>query len=135
MAWRAGLAVLVYQAVATTVAALANYPAQFDGVGEDAAGELFSRGTALSAPVPILLALAAAVFFARRGGRLGVSAVVLIAAIGVVFTIGSLGEAFAEPTPDVSKAVLVAGGAVGAAISVGLVAVAVADLWRRRSSQ
>jgi uncharacterized membrane protein len=130
----AAFAMLGYQVVGAVVAVAANYPSQFDHVGTDAGAELFSRGTALSAPVPIFLALAAAAVFALRRGWLGLVGAVVVGLIGIVFVIGSLGEAFAEPTPDVSKPVLVSSGVVGAVLSLVLVVAAALDVRRRASA-
>jgi hypothetical protein len=127
----AAFAMLGYQVVATIVAVAANYPSQFDHTGTDAGAELFSRGTALSAPVPILLALAAAAVFALRRGWLGLVGAVVVGLIAVVFVVGFLGEAFAEPTPDVSKPVLVSSGVIGAVLSLALVAAAALDVRGR----
>ena len=130
----AAFAMLGYQVAATVVAVVANYPSQFDHVGTDAGDELFSRGTALSAPVPILLALAAAAAFALRRGWLSLVGAIVVGLIAIVFVIGSLGEAFADPTPDVSKPVLVSSGVTGAVLSVALLAAAALDVRRRASS-
>ena len=127
----AALALLVLHAVGTALAVWANWPAQFGGVGTDAGAEWVARGTALSAPLPPLVVLAAAAVLASLRGwaaRVGAALVVLL---GLLFMVGALGEAFAPATEDVSKAVLVASGVLGVVVA-GAVLVAVATGGRRR---
>jgi hypothetical protein len=51
--------------------------------------------------------------------------------LSVVFIIGSLGEAFAEPTPDVPRAALITSGVVGALLSSAVLATGGAVLRNR----
>ncbi len=126
------LAVLAWEGLATAVAVALNLPAQFGGAGTDAAAEFASRGTALSAPPLPLAVLAVAALLVARAPRPGaVAGAVLIALLGIVFTVGSLGEAVAAATPDVPKAVLVANGVIGTAIGAALVAGALGVLTGR----
>jgi hypothetical protein len=128
----AALVVLAEQLVATCVALAVNLPSQFGGVGEDATPEFVSRGTAISAPVLPLVLLAIAALLALRRDRWGVVGTVAICVLSAFFVIGSLGEAVAEPTPDVSSTVLVAFGLLGAALGVTLLSLGVLELRRRR---
>ena len=128
----AALVVLAEQLVATCVALAVNLPSQFGGVGEDATGEFVSRGTAVSAPVLPLVLLAIASLLALRLDRWGVVGTIAICVLSAFFVIGSLGEATAEATPDVSGTVLVMFGLIGAALGVTLLSLGVLELRRRR---
>ena len=128
----AAFVVLAQQLLATIVALVANLPSQFGEAGDDAVGEFVSRGTAISAPVLPLLLLAASAALALRQDRWGVFGTVGICALSALFVVGALGEAVAEPTPDISKTVLVTSGVVGAALGVVLFSLGVLELRRRR---
>jgi hypothetical protein len=52
----------------------------------------------------------------------GTAAVTGLCVVAVLTLVGSLGEALAPPPPDVPRAVLAASGAVGAAVSLALLA-------------
>ncbi len=125
------LGVLVLELVATAVAVACNLPAQFGGAGTDAAAEFATRGTAISPPLAPLAALALAAALLARGGRPATAGALLTGLLGVVFAIGALGEAVAEPTAEVPRAVLVCSGAVGVAVAAALLGTAVAALRER----
>ena len=134
----------VAAAVALTVWALgaglsiaARWPAQFGGPGDpDAvAGEFVARGTATAPPLPLLAVVAALALLARSRRWWGTAAVAGLCLVAGLTLVGSLGEALAPPTPDVPRAVLVASGAVGAAVSLALLAAGALELrdrWRAR---
>ena len=115
-------AVVVLELLATGLAVALDLPAQFGATGTDAAAEFASRGTAISPPpLPLaVLAVAAGLALRPRGGGHGGRGAAVV--IGVLFAIGSLGEATAPATPDVGTAVLVGSGIAGVAIALALVA-------------
>ena len=113
-------AVVVLELLATGLAVALNLPAQFGATGTDAAAEFASRGTAISPPPLPLAVLAAAAGLALRRGAATVAGALAVG-VGVLFAIGSLGEATAPATPDVGKAVLVGSGIAGVAIALALV--------------
>jgi hypothetical protein len=122
-----GSGILVFQLLATVLAIAANWPAQFGGVGTDAGAEALTRGTALSAPLVPLLALAFAIACLWRGAaRMGAG---VLAVVALAMLAGSLGEAFAPATTDVPKAVLVASGVIGTVLSAAVLLLAAA-VWR-----
>lgn len=126
-----GVVVLVAAIVATVIAVIVNLPAQFGDVGTDAGSEFASRGTVISPPIAPLIALAASLVLLRRNDVWATAACVVIALLGILFVIGSVGEAAADATPDVSKGVLVGAGVVGAAIGSALVVLAIRALVAR----
>ena len=70
-------------------------PPKFGATGTDAAAEFASRGTAISPPPLPLAVLAVAAGLALRRGAAATVAGALAVVIGVLFAIGSLGEATA----------------------------------------
>jgi hypothetical protein len=117
------LAGLLLACVETVVAVIARWPAQFGGAGDPAkiTTEWITKGTALSPPLFLLLAMAltvALVGFGRRGlvVRLGAVVAVLTGAFGVVGTLGEL----LTPAADVPSAVRYAS-LIGLAFSVAWV--------------
>jgi uncharacterized membrane protein YhaH (DUF805 family) len=127
-----GLLVIV-MVVGAAVSIAAEWPAQFGGQGDpdEVAAEFLSRGTALAPPVAPLLLFAICAALASRRDRWGTTAVVGAMLLSVVFIIGSLGEAFAEPTPDVPRAALITSGVVGALLSSAVLATGGAVLRNR----
>ena len=125
--------VLVLNTVATVVAVVVNWPAQFGGVGTNAADEFLTRGTAISAPLlPVVLLLLVLVLAGRGGvaGWVGVGAAFVCA---VTVGIGGLGELMAEPTQDTPRPVLVGAGVVWLCLAVLLAATAARAAVGRRS--
>lgn len=123
------VAILVIEILATVLAVALDWPAQFGGVGTDAGEEWASRGTAISPPlVPLILLGIAAGLLLVRARAATLLASVVAAILGVLFAIGSIGEAVADATPDVSQAVLLASGITGTLMGVALVAGAAATL-------
>ncbi|HJR44637.1 MAG TPA: hypothetical protein VJ927_03445 [Actinomycetota bacterium] len=112
------------------VSIVAGWPAQFGGSGDpDQVGaEFFTRGTALAPPFVPLLLFAIFIVVARRTDRWGTAAVVGLILLSVVFIVGSLGEAFAAPTPDVPRAALIGSGIAGAIASAAVLVTGVALL-------
>ncbi len=119
---RLGAAVLVLNLIATIVAVTVNWPAQFGGVGTDAGAEFGSRGTAISAPAPVMLALLIVLVLLRVGKAWTVLGIAAYGIVGLTLAIGGLGEALSEPTSDVPKAVLVMSGIAWTLIGATMIA-------------
>ena len=124
-------------ALGAVLAVAARWPAQFGGSGDpDAvAAEFVARGTATAPPLPLLVVVAGLALLARSRRWWGTAAVAGLCVVAVLTLVGSLGEALAPPTPDVPRAVLVASGAVGAAVSLALLAAGVLELRDRRRAR
>jgi MFS family permease len=110
---------LILMVAGAIISIVADWPAQFGGKGDpdEVASEFFSRGTALAPPFVPLLLFAIFVALARRADRWGTVAVAGTMLLSIVFIVGSLGEAFAEPTPHVPRVVLIASGIIGSLVS------------------
>jgi len=106
---------LLLMVIGSVVSIAAGWPAQFGGRGDpnEVASEFLSRGTALAPPLVPLVLFVIFVAVARRGDRWGTAAVIGTMLLSIIFIIGSLGEAFADSTPDVPRAALVISGVVG----------------------
>ncbi len=110
---------------ACTVIGLAErWPAQFGGTGDPSkiATQWMTRGTALSPPLFMLAAMAAAVVLMLAGGRARARALgaCLAVVVGVASVAGALGEVVAPATPAVPRAVQY-GAVFGAAGSLAVV--------------
>lgn len=130
---RVGLAGTALLAVSTVVAVLAGWPGQLGGPGDAqaVAAESLSRGTALSPPVPLIVAFALASWAATRRGVAGVVGGAGLGLLSVVFVVGGLGEALAPSTPDVPRAVLVTSGSVSVVLAVVVLSAVVGRLRSR----
>ena len=126
----AGSAALVWNVLGTAVAVVAGWPGQLGGAGDPdrVAAEFLSRGTALSAPLALVLVLALAVGLAARRGRAGAVGTVLLVLLGAAFVVGGLGEALAPDSQDVPRAALVTSGAVAVALALAVWMTAAARL-------
>ena len=121
--------VLALQLTATFVAVAANLPSPFDA-GTDAGDGWAVRGTAISAPLALLVALGlAAAMVQTRHGNWPLRGVWLAAAVGVTLLAGAAAALVAGPTPEVSGAVAVLGSAFGLVLAVALLVGAV-GAWR-----
>lgn len=101
--------VLVLASLETVIAVVERWPAQFGGAGDPSQidTQWMSRGTALSPPLFILVGLALAVVLllvSRRPAAARVSGV-MAAAVGLIGTVGSLGELLAPASADVPRLV------------------------------
>ena len=119
--------------VGTILSVVAGWPAQSGGPGNpnNVAGEFLSRGTALSPPLSVMVALVVFTLLAssrRWWGTLGVVGPCLLAAVTFV---GAMGEAFAPATPDVPRAVLVLSGVLGVVLCPLLLFFGIAELRDR----
>ena len=103
------LVILVLASTETVIAVVERWPAQFGGAGDPAqiGTQWMSKGTALSPPLFILVALALApllLMVARRPAAIRAAAAVAVAA-GAIGIVGSLGELLAPASADVPRAV------------------------------
>lgn len=132
--------VLAVIAVEAVVSVAARWPHQFGGPGRpDRVGADFvtSGGTALAPPLLLVVLLAVVALGVQAGSRWRIAATVLLLPVAAVLTVGALGEALAPATPDVPRAAQLAGGAVGAVLSLALLLLAGAALveaWRGRAA-
>ncbi|TMD66457.1 MAG: hypothetical protein E6I91_09200 [Chloroflexi bacterium] len=80
--------------VGTWLAIRQHLPAQFGGLmhGEDVVKDFFWRGTALSAPFPLLLGQFVLTGCLVRGGQIGRVGVRGLTVLGGCYTLGQLGE-------------------------------------------
>ena len=128
------LFVLVANGLATLLAVAANWPSQFGGVvGTDASQEWLSRGTAISAPLaPMACFVLLAILVRLRtwAGWLGIGLTFLTS---VLVLVGGMGELVADPTADVSRAVLVAAGVGWAVVATILVVLGIAAARERHA--
>jgi hypothetical protein len=103
------LTVLVVASVETIVAVIERWPAQLGGGADPSkiASQWVTRGTALSPPLFILVAMALAPLLLMVGRRIAVvrAAGVIAALAGAVGTVGSLGEFLSPATAEVSRGV------------------------------
>ena len=122
-----GVDVAALLTVAAALAVVLRWPAQFGGPGspDDVVLEALTRGTALSPPLPLLLAFGGALWLAtRRHGGYAFGCVVLVL-LSAVFLVGGLGEAMAPATPDVPRVALVTSGIVSVVLAGTVVVTAV----------
>lgn len=119
--------------VGTILSVVAGWPAQFGGPGNpnNVAGEFFSRGTALSPPLSVMVALVVFTLLASSRRWWGTIGVVGLCLLAVATFVGSMGEAFAPSTPDVPRAVLVASGLLGVILCPILLLTAIMELVDR----
>lgn len=117
------------------VSILARWPYQFTGQGDpDRMAQDFVRfGTLLAPPLPLLLLFGATALFVRRRDRRGEIANAVMIPICIAIAIGSLGESLAPASPDIPRAIQLAGGVLGAFIFGALTAVALKALAERRA--
>lgn len=88
-------------------------------------------GTVLSPPLAPWLILIVSALLATSARWWGTVAVVLLSALGVVFTIGGWGEAFGPANPSVPRAVLLVGGIVWMLLGASLAILGVRELSAR----
>jgi hypothetical protein len=125
--------IFVVWVVGTVVSVVAGWPAQFGGPGNpnNVAGEFLSRGTVLSPPLFVMVALVVFVLLARRRRWWGTLGVVGLCLLAVATFVGAMGEAFAPATPDVPRAVLVLSGVLGVLLCPPLLFFGITELIDR----
>ncbi|MGH9920720.1 MAG: hypothetical protein ACRD6W_17850, partial [Nitrososphaerales archaeon] len=122
------LAVIVIEA-AWSIAA--RWPHQFGGQGNrhQVLSEFVSSGgTALAPPLVLVILLGLIAIGVQRNDRWRSAATVLLIPVAVVMAIGAAGEALAKATPNVPHSAPIAGGTVGALLSLMLLALAIGSL-------
>lgn len=119
--------------VGTILSVVAGWPAQFGGPGNpnNVAGEFLSRGTALSPPLSVMVALVVFTLLASSRRWWGTIGVVGLCLLAVATFVGSMGEAFAPSTPDVPRAVLILSGVLGVVLCPILLLTAIMELGDR----
>ena len=128
------LAVLIANALATLLAVTLNWPSQFGGVvGTDAGQEWLSRGTAISAPLAPITCFVVMAILVRLSSWAGWLGIGLTFLTSVLVLVGGMGELVAEPTADVSRAVLVAAGVGWAVVAAVFVVLGIAAARERRA--
>ena len=90
----ASVCCLLSASVGTWLAIRRHLPAQFGGLmhGKNVVKDFFWRGTALSAPFPLLLGQLVLTGCVVRGGRIGRAGVRGLTVLGGCYTVGQLGE-------------------------------------------
>lgn len=131
----AGAVSLVVAIAGTIVGWMQQWPAQFGGAGVpgQVGSELFGKGTVLSPPLFMVIAMLVGMGLARL--RWSISRRVghcVAGVIGAISVVGSLGEVVAHATPDVPRPVQWVG-LLGVALSLAVVAAVVLDLSRSRA--
>lgn len=129
-----GTLLLALMVIGGAVSIAAGWPAQLGGGGDpnNVAGEALTRGTAFSPPLVPLLVFVVTLAVSLRHGVVGVIATVLLILVSVALIVGGLGEAFAAPTPDVPRLVLVLSGLVAVLFGLAVIAAAIARLRASR---
>ncbi|MCZ3388551.1 MAG: hypothetical protein LH645_05390 [Actinomycetia bacterium] len=127
--------IAIWQIAMTLIASAADWPAQFgtDGSSPEGAAEWFQNGTALSAPLPFIVAMVVAGVLATRTGRVGVVGDVLAFVVALFTMVASLGEAFGASPVTSPRGVLIVSGVLGVALAVLIIWATVHDLRARRT--
>ncbi len=121
--------------VATVLAAVAGWPAQFMSDKSTPDGGLlawFVAGTALSAPIGLVVLMVVAGLLAIPRGRIGYLGDTLSVVIAGFTLVGSLGEALSPEPVTTPRGVLVVSGVLGVAFALAIVAAVVHDVRLRR---
>ena len=119
------------------VSVLARWPHQFGVHGDPRhmVTDFVSSGTALAPPLIILIVFAVAAGLVGRRDRWGTAACVVVLIVSLLMIIGALGEATANSTPAVPRAVQLLSGVWGTLVGTVLVALATASLQERRRAR
>jgi hypothetical protein len=127
--------IALWQILMTFVAYAADWPAQFgsDGSSPDGVAEWFQKGTALSAPMPFIIATAAIGGLATMKGRMGFVGDLLGMVIAAFTIVASLGETFAASPVTAPRGVLIVSGVLGVALAAIIMWAGLRDLRLRRS--
>lgn len=125
-------------AVETVIAVVAKWPAQFGGKGDPSkiASQWVTKGTALSPPLFLMVAMAIALVLLSVAGRLAWTRVGagLAAVVGAIGTVGAAGELFAAHSADVPTGARDAA-ILGVVVSAAVVGSAIASVWRPRAAR
>lgn len=121
--------------VATVLAAVAGWPAQFMSDKSTPDGGLlawFVAGTALSAPIGLVLLMVVAGLLAIPRGRIGYLGDALCVVVAGFTLVGSLGESLSPEPVTTPRGVLVVSGVLGVCFAVAIVVTVVHDVRLRR---
>jgi hypothetical protein len=110
-------------------------PAYGDGAPSDAGDDWLSKGTNLSAPLPILIVFALALVLARRPDGWGTAATTVVALVSVVFIAASVGEPFVPAQADSPAILLVVFHLILYAVTAVVLVLAIRELLARRSAR
>lgn len=125
-------------AVETVIAVAAKWPAQLGGKGDPSkiASQWVTKGTALSPPLFLMVAMAIALVLLSVAGRLAWTRVGagLAAVVGAIGTVGAAGELFAAHSADVPTGARDAA-ILGVVVSAAVVGSAIASVWRPRAAR
>ncbi len=128
-------AVAALETVLALVASVADWPAQFaaDGGSPDGAVQWLVEGSAVSAPLALLLLMIVTGALATRRGWIGVLGDLMALPLAAVNLVGALGESLAPDPVTAPRGVLVASGALGVVVAVIVVWAVAHDLRVRRA--
>ncbi|HWU57267.1 MAG TPA: hypothetical protein VN045_01010 [Microbacteriaceae bacterium] len=135
---RAGsLAVLGVIILEAVVSLIARWPYQFNGPGspDSVWQDFISNGTALAPPLVLIVVLALITWGVHRSGTIQIVAGILLAVLALVMIVGAAGELLAPASADVPRAVQLIGGALNAALAIGLFVVTLRWLVARRRAR
>lgn len=116
-----GIFVVVYHLAASVLVWNQGWPPQFGGDPDPDQSYLsyLWGGSAMSAPLPPLLALVIGLVLSRRADAWRLLGRAIIAIVAILFVIGVFGELFAEH-PHVPAAVIALGGLINLLLAGGL---------------
>jgi hypothetical protein len=136
---RIAVTILAFNVVAAIVAVVLDLPAQFTTEAqprETVGGEVLVVGSAISAPWVPLVGLLVGVALATRERITRVLGLVILLLIGMLMTVGLIGEHVAGiPFSGARYAVFLVFNVVGFLLSAALIASAARDLMRRRATR
>ena len=129
--------ICVVWVVGTVVSVVAKWPSQALGPGNpnNVAGELLSRGTPLSPPLPMMVAFVVLVILVPSRKWWGMLGVVGLCLLAVLTLLGHLAEALAPSTAQVPRAVLFASGVLGVLLCPALLVLGIMDLMDRAQAR
>ena len=127
------LGVIILEAI---VSLIAHWPYQFNGPGapDSVWPDFINNGTALAPPLVLIIVLALLTWGVHLSGRIQLVSAILLAVLALVMIVGAMGELTAPASPDVPRAVQLAGG-VNAVLAVALLVTTVRWLVARRRAK
>jgi hypothetical protein len=130
-------AIAALQVLLAIVASIADWPAQFaaDGSSPDGTLQWIVRGSAVSAPLTLIVGLVVVGLLATRQGALGTAGDVLAVLLGVAMLIGGVGEAVVKNHVDTPRVVPVGSAALSVALAAVVVWAVTLDLRTRQRAR